>query len=123
MAASPYSAKLLSALDRALQGASLTAYWVFASRVSEMEAGVMRLYLLIMESELYRFHRVSLTEMPWDSRACLKLGALLVSTEPEPVPPYIRSTEPWPNRLTLAPCARGRAAFWFFSRVAPSAST
>ena len=34
---------------------------------------------------------------------------MLVSTEPEPVPPYIRSTEPWPNRLTLAPLARGRA--------------
>lgn len=43
MAASPYSAKLLSALDSALHGASLTAYWVFASSVSEMEAGVTRL--------------------------------------------------------------------------------
>ena len=40
MAASPYSAKLDSALDRALQGASLTAYWVLASRVSEMEVKV-----------------------------------------------------------------------------------
>ena len=49
----------------------------------KIEQSVMRLYLLIMESELYRFHRVSLTEMPWDSRACLKLGALLVSTDPE----------------------------------------
>ena len=64
MAASPYSANLDSALDRALQGASLTAYWVFASRVSEMEAGVRRLYLLIMESELYRSHRVWLMVMP-----------------------------------------------------------
>ena len=64
MAASPYSAKLLSALDRALQGASLTAYWVLASSVSEMEAGVMRLYLLIMLSDLYRSHRVWLMVMP-----------------------------------------------------------
>ena len=48
---------------------------------------------------------------------------MLVSTEPEPVPPYIRSTEPWPNRLTLALPASGRAALSFFSRAAPSAST
>ena len=83
----------------------------------------MRLYLLIMLSDLYRSHRVWLMVMPCASRASFRLGALLVSTEPEPVPPYIRSTEPWPNRLTLAPLARGRALFSFFSRAAPSAST
>ena len=62
-----------------------TMYEQGSGEIMEMEAGVMRPYFSAVDS--YHDQRVSLTEIPSCVRASLSVGAALVSTDPDPVPP------------------------------------